>query len=386
MTKYNLSFLFSLILFLATSRVSCFENEQINWEKGKVYRVAGTGKAGYTGDNGPAIRAQLNGPAGLAIDKNDNIYVADLINCAIRKIDSTTKIISTVVGCGERGYAGDGGSAIKAKLNRPEGIFVDNKGDLYIADSGNHRIRKVEASTGIIKTIAGNGKAGFEGDDDSASKARLNHPAGVVVDSKGNVYVNDYGNDRIRKINRKGIITTYAGTGMPGYTGDGGPAIRASINDVYGLAIDKADNIYLIDSLNFAVRRVDSKTQIISTVVGKGRPGQIIDFILPTEAYLGGKPHIKGTIGSEVPHALDVDCLGNIFIADTGVKRIRMIDIQRNLIFTVAGNGVRAWSGDDGPAKEASLEVHGLRIDSRHRLFFVDFHHHLVRMIDFPLK
>jgi len=356
---YCLAFFFSILT------TPCLGIEKFSWEKGKVFCFAGTGEPGYTGDGGPARLARLNGPAGLAIDRDDNIYVADLINCVVRKIDGGTGIISTVAGSGESGFGGDGGPALRAKLNRPEGIFVDSEGALYIADSGNHRIRKVEPSTGIIKTIAGNGEAGYAGDNDSALKARLNNPAGVVVDSKGNVYFNDYGNDRIRKIDSRGIITTCAGTGMPGYSGDGGPATKAGINDVYGMAIDKNDNIYVIDSLNFAVRKIDSRTGFISTVVGKGKPGPVVEFASIQEAFLGGKSHAKGTIGSEVPHAIEVDSLKNIFVGETGPNRIRMIDALKNRIFTIAGNGERGWPGDDGLAKKASLEVHGLRMDSR---------------------
>jgi hypothetical protein len=312
--------------------------------------------------------------------------VADLINCVVRKIDIRTGTIMTVAGSGLKGYGGDGGRAALAKLNRPEGIFVDRKGNLYIADSGNHLIRKVDARTGIINTIAGNGEEGYGGDGGKAEKAMLNHPAGVVVDSHGNIYFNDYRNDRIRKVDTQGIISTCTGTGVPGYRGDGGPADKAAINDVYGLAIDKDDNLYLVDSLNFAVRKVAAATGIISTVVGKGRPGLGIEFSRVSDSFLGGQTHSKGTIGSEVPHAVEVDSQGNIFIGETGTHRIRMVHKSGQYLLTVAGTGQPGCSGDNGPARQADLEVHGLRTDSKGRLFFVDYIHHVIRVIEFPEK
>jgi DNA-binding beta-propeller fold protein YncE len=188
--------------------------------------------------------AQLNGPAGLAIDKDNNIFIAEMHNHVIRKIDARTRIITTVAGCGLKGFAGDDGLAVHAKFNGPLGVSVDTNGNIFIADFFNQRIRKVNARTGIINTIAGTGEAGYNGDEIQACEARLNYPAGVVEDSKGNVYFNDFKNERIRKICTDGMISTYAGTGICGYSGDLGVADEAQINGVYGLAIDKQDNIW----------------------------------------------------------------------------------------------------------------------------------------------
>ncbi len=225
------------------------------WFKAKIYKYAGTGIAGYSGDGGKSDVAKLNGPAGLAIDNDDNVFVAEIHNNIIRKIDAKTGIITTVVGCALNGFDGDGGLAICAKLNGPEGVYVDKDGNIYIADTYNQRIRMVDAQTGIISTIAGTGEAGYNGDNIKARKAKLNHPAGIVVDAKGNVYFNDYKNDRIRKIDQDGMISTYAGTGIYGYSGDGGPAYNGQINDVYGLGIDRNDSIYIMDK---GYKRVDT--------------------------------------------------------------------------------------------------------------------------------
>ena len=377
---------YSLLFLLLVLSESCKTAHNFDYENGRIFRFAGTGEPGYCGDGGPACSAKLNGPAGLAIDKENNIYVADLINCAVRKIDGRKGTILTIAGSGQKGYAGDGGPAASAKLNRPEGIFVDNKQNLYIADSGNHCIRKVDGMTGIINTIAGIGRKGYGGDGGKAKKAILNHPAGVAGDSQGNIYFNDYRNDRIRKIDNQGGISTFAGTGVPGYSGDGDQANQATINDVYGLAIDKEDNLYLIDSLNFAVRKIEAATGIISTLIGKGRPGPVVEFSSVSDSFIGGKPHPKGAIGSEVPHAIEIDSHGNLFIGETGTHRIRMANKNRQCLLTIAGSGNPGWTGDNGPARQANLEVHGLRIDSRGRLFFVDFIHHVIRVIEFPNK
>lgn len=342
-----------------------------DWLNNRVFAFAGNGKAGYSGDGSLAENARLNGPAGLAIDKENNVYVVEIFNNVVRKIDSKTKIITTVAGNGKNGFAGDEGPATQAMLNGPEGVYVDDSFNIYIADTYNHRIRKVDSKTGVISTIAGNGEAGYSGDGDDACKAKLDTPAGVVVDSKGNVYFNDYGNDRIRKVDKRGIISTFAGIGTHGYSGDGGPADRAMINDVYGLAVDKNDNVYIADSLNFAIRKVDSRTGIISTVIGKGKPGKVIEFEEISKSHLCGEAHKKGTTGGKVPHAVDVDKNGNIFIADTAVNRIRIADMSKNQVYTIVG------------ADGEGIAVHGLRADNKGNLYFVSFHNHIVGMVKF---
>lgn len=353
----------------------------INYLDGRVFTYAGNGQAGYTGDGCLAEKAQINGPAGLAIDKDNNVYVVEIFNNIVRKINGKTNIISTVVGCGENGFSGDGGVATKASLNGPEGVFVDNYLNIYIADTFNQRIRKVDARTGIINTIAGNGDVGYSGDGGMACEAKLNRPSGVVADTKGNVYFNDYGNDRIRKVDTKGNISTFAGIGLHGYSGDGGPATQAKINDVYGLAIDKYDNVYLVDSLNFAIRKVDAITGIISTIIGKGVPGQAIEFEEISKSYLCGQAHKKGTVGDKVPHAVDVDTDGNVLIGETAVNRIRIADISKNQVYTIAGTDEKVLNSC--LALNSRIGVHGLRVDSSGNLYFVDFHNHVVRVVKF---
>ncbi len=354
-----------------------------NWLKGIVHTFIGNDQAGYSGDGGIAKDALLNGPAGLAIDSKNNVYVVEILNNVVRKIDARTNIVSTVGGCGEGGFSGDGGLAVNAKLNGPEGVFVDSHDNIYIADTWNQRIRKIDSKSGIIKTIAGNGEDGFSGDGGDACSARLSRPSGVVVDSIGDVYFNDFNNDRIRMIDINGKISTFAGTGDFGFTGDGGLAEKAKINDVYGLAIDKLDNLYFVDSLNFAIRKINIHTKIISTVCGKGKPGEVVEFESIDHCHLGGIAHPKGTVGGSVPHGLDVNNEGYIFIADTGVNRIRVVDPFENQVYTIAGIGESGYSGHDRIALEAKINVHGVRVDLDNNIYFVDFHHHVVRKIIF---
>ncbi len=350
---------------------------------GKIYTIAGTGTPGYSGDGDQAEAAQLNGPAGLAIGKDDHVYIAEIHNNAVRKIDAITNTITTIAGCGVKGFGGDGGPATCAKLNGPQGVFIDKYGSIYIADTFNQRIRKVDAQTGRIETIAGCGETGYNGDGIPACVAKLHDPAGVVVDKKGNVYFNDYRNDRIRKVDTNGLISTFAGTGSKGYSGDGETADNAQINDVYGLGIDEEDNIFVMDSLNFAVRKIDAITNIITTIVGKGMPGPISEFEKVSDSYIGRVTHEKGTIGMEAPHAVEVSFDGNLLIADTGHYCIRMVDLRQDSVYTIAGNGENGYIGNNINALDASLCIHGLRMDSRNNLYFNDFVHHVVRVIRF---
>lgn len=351
---------------------------------GTISRFAGTSEAGFDGDGGPARSARLNGPAGLAIDHAGNVFIADLRNHAIRRVEVRTGVMTTVAGCGERGFAGDGGPATEGRLSAPEGVAVDADGNIYIADSGNQRIRKVHARTGTITTIAGTGLPGFDPAVQPAIRARLHHPSGVVADRAGSVYFNDYANDVIRRVDPAGIISTIAGTGKPGFSGDDGPAARAEINDVYGIALDRAGSLFFVDSLNFRVRRIDAATGIISTVLGDGPPGPVVEFAPVVEARLGGRAHAKGTIGSAVAHGVDVDSEGNVFVAETGLHRIRMLHRASGRFFTIAGCGTSGVAVEGQPAREAAIETHGVRVGPDGTLYSVDFQHHFVYAIRFP--
>ena len=250
---------------------------------GTITTIAGTGERRFGGDGGPAIQAQLDAPSGVVVDGAGNLYIADRANHRIRKVDSTGTI-TTLAGTGERGFGGDGGPASQAQLNFPTGVAVDEAGNLYIADLANHRIRKVD-STGTITTLAGTGERGFGGDGGPASQAQLNFPTGVAVDEAGNLYIADWSNARIRKVDGTGTITTIAGTGELGFGGDGGPAIQARLSLPYSVAVDGAGNLYIADQYNNRIRRVDS-TGTITTIAGTGERGFSGDSGPATQAQL----------------------------------------------------------------------------------------------------
>jgi sugar lactone lactonase YvrE len=324
----------------------------------RLYRLAGTGEARHSGDGGPAAAASLAGPAGLAVDHHGNVLIAELRHSAIRRVESSSRTIATVAGNGTDGFSGDGGPAIDAQLNRPEGVAADRFGNIYIADSGNDRIRRI-AADGTITTLAGGGREDPCRFDGAATAVRLKHPAGVVADTAGTVYFNDYGHDIVCAVTPDGRIRRAAGTGEPGYSGDGGEARQAMLNDVYGIGLDPGGNLYICDSLNFAIRKIAG-----------GR-------IATVAAGLSGTPHPKGTIGANVPHGVDADEHGAIFIADTAAHRL--IAVRGGQTRIVAGSGRPGTLAADGtPAHEADIEIHGVRLLPNGDAVFNDYRNNVV--------
>jgi hypothetical protein len=276
-------------------------------------------------------------------------------------------MISTVAGNGIGGDSGDGGAATAAQLWDPRGVAVDAAGKLYIADSGRHRIRKVTPD-GIITTVAGNGIEGYSGDGGAATAASLRWPYGVAVDATGNLYIADADNHRIRKVTQDGIITTVAGNGIGGYSGDGGAATAASLYYPRDVAVDAAGNLYIADSDNHRIRKVTS-AGIITTVAGKGTGGYSGDGGAATSASLLW------------PHGVAVDATGNLYIADKNNNRIRKVT-PSGIISTVAGNGAYGYSGDGGPATAASLQwPHGVAVDAAGNLYIADTSNHRIRKV-----
>jgi sugar lactone lactonase YvrE len=323
---------------------------------GVITTLAG---GGYSlGDNGPAIGAQLSFPQGVAVDSGGNLYIADNNNARIRKVSNG--VITTVAGTGiiggfANGFSGDNGPATSAQLAFPAGVAVDSAGDIYIADNNNLRIRKV--SNGIITTVAGNGTYGFSGDNGPATSAQLVYPQGVAVDSAGNFYIAEA--NRIRKVSN-GVITTVAGTsGFPGgFSGDNGPATSAQLSNPAGLAVDSAGNLYIADTGNNRIRKVANG--VITTVAGGG-------------ASLGDNgPATSAQLSS--PNGVALDFAGNLYIADAANGRIRKV--SNGMIGTVAGGG--SSLSDSGPATDAALGVDGLALDSAGNVYFSDNTHILV--------
>ena len=319
---------------------------------GVITTLAGDGARGYGGDNGPAGSAQFNSPAGLAVDSAGNVYIADQGNYRIREVSQG--IVTTVAGNGYQSFSGDNGPAASAQFWNPAGIAADSAGNLYIADSGNNRIREI--SHGIIASVVGDGAAGFGGDNGPATAAHLNDPGSIAVDSAGNLYIADTGNNRVRKVSQ-GVITTVAGRGSPtSSNGDGGPATSASLfaRDV---AVDSAGNLYISDSTDDRIREVSQG--IIDTVAGDG-----------TSNYGGdGGPGISAQLSN--PLGVAVDAAGNLYIADAGNNRIRKL--SNGIITTMAGTGTLGFSGDNGPATGAELYApQGIALDAAGNLYITN--------------
>jgi sugar lactone lactonase YvrE len=331
---------------------------------GVIRTIAGSGAQSYSGDGGAATAAALNGPNGVNVDSRGNVYIADSINHRIRKVSAATGIITTIAGTGTPGYSGDGGPATSAQLYFPFGVALDGSGNVYISDFGNSRIRKVSAVTGLIATIAGTGAPGYSGDGGAATAAQL-YTYGIAVDDIGNVYAADAGNQRVRMISSTtGVITTIAGTGVPGYSGDGGAATAAQLNDPVMVAVDGSGNVYVADKTNNRIRMISAATGLITTIAGTGTAGFGGDGGAATAAQLFQ------------PVGIGVDASGNVYFTDTQNSRVRKIGVATGVITTIAGTGVYGYAGEGGSAN-------GLAVDRSGNVYVCDLVNNRIRFIDF---
>lgn len=327
---------------------------------GVITTVAGDGSLGVSsGDGGPATSAGIGGPAGVALDSAGNLYIADSIHSVIRKVN-TAGIISTYAGGGEPTGVGDGGAATQANLfligtQAHTGIAIDKAGNLYIADSGHSRVRKVDTE-GIISTVAGNGSSGFSGDGGAATTAQLNIPSGVAVDSAGNLYICDQGNGRIRKVNTAGTISTVVGSGNGFTLGDGGPATSGQLANPIDVAVDSAGNLYIADAGNDKIRKVTNG--VINSILSEGF------------GNCGGPlPAASSDVGMAV--SLVLDSAGDLFIADHFSNCIHELDTAGTVV-TVAGGGANN-PGNGLPATMAMLiQPAGVALDSAGNLYIAD--------------
>jgi sugar lactone lactonase YvrE len=361
--------------------------------------IAGNGIWGYSGDGGPATSASLNTPQAVALDSIGNLFIADGFNYRIRKV-TPDGIISTVattakfdfitdlvadgtgnlyavdavndcvwrigrdgastrvVGNGQAGYSGDGGPATSATLNGPSALTFDRAGNLYVADYGNNRIRRVGLD-GIISTVAGNGTYGFSGDGGLATNARLARPYGVAVDIDRNLYIGDTGNNRIRVVNPQGIISTVAGDGFQRFFGDGSSPLKVSFFFPRGLAFDDQGNLLVADEGNLRIRRIALGVSV-TTLAGNGRFRETPDGTAATKAYLFA------------PQGIAFDRAGSLYISDTANDLIRKLNADGS-VQRVAGTGVRSVGGDNKPARDAGLNIpRGIAFAPNGEVFYVN--------------
>ncbi|MFE9898701.1 NHL repeat-containing protein [Streptomyces sp. NPDC005529] len=329
----------------------------------RLTTVAGSGDQGFNGDNRPATTAQLFYPRGVAVDVHGTLYIADTENHRVRKVD-TGGTITTVAGTGEEGFNGDEQPATTAQLKSPRGVAVDVHGTLYIADTYGHRVRKVDTE-GIITTVAGTGEEGFNGDEQPATTAQLCYPCAVAVDVHGTLYIADMENHRVRKVDTGGTITTVAGTGEEGFSDDGRPATAADLLSPRGVAVDVHGNLYIADMYDHRVRRVDAEGTI-TTVAGTGEEGFNGD----------GQPATTAQLWS--PGAVAVDIHGTLYIADRQNRRVRKVDAH-GTITTVACTGEEeGHSVGDG---EPMTRPECLAFDSQGNLYIADTDGHRIRRV-----
>ena len=310
---------------------------------------------GYSGDGGPGSLAQLNHPNSLSLDSNGNLFIADVVNNRIRKLNTTGQI-STFAGTYNPDFAGDGAAAELAHLAYPYGVAIDDLGQAFIADTLNHRIRKVNVN-GIINTFAGTGVQGDSGDGSNATMAEIDTPYAMAVDKTGNLYFTEFDGHRIRMVNSAGIITTIAGTGVPGYSGDDGPATLASIDTPYGIVLDSIGNIYFSDSGNHRIRKID-KNGVITTYANN----------------------------IALPDGLVFDNSGNLYIADPATNRVLKMNTDKR-IFVLAGTGTAGFSGDGGPSEMAKLNgPSDVAVDSSGNVYIADNDNHRVRKVETDIQ
>ena len=288
---------------------------RVDKASGIVTTVAGNCELGYSGDGGSAIQATMQEPYSLQVDQNNgDIYIVDRLNAVVRKVDAASGIITTVAGTGEVGYSGDGGPGNQAMFREPNDCFLDGKGGLLIADIQDQRIRRLDLATGIVTTVAGNGEKERTGDGKPALEASFLGARAVCLDSKGNMYVAEREGNGVRKVDTNGLMSTIAGNGERGYEGDGGPALTATWGSPKALRCDAQDNIIVVDTENHAIRRIDAVTGVVTTIAG-GRLGGEGDGGAATDAAM------------DRPHGCGIDTDGNIYIADSNNHRVRVVGV-----------------------------------------------------------
>jgi streptogramin lyase len=338
--------------------------------EGAVTTIAGNGKAEYTGDGGAASEAGVGGPFGVVIGPDEALYICETTNHVVRRLDRRTGTLTTVAGSGRKGYDGDGGPATRAKLNEPYEVRFDSGGHMFFVEMRNHVVRRVDAKTGVISTVAGNGTQGFSGDGGPATKATLSNPHSIVLDADGHLYICDIGNHRIRRVDAKtGVITTFAGTGERKPTSDGAPLAGTPLNGPRALDIAPDGTLYLALREGNAVYRIDPKSKTLHHVAGTGKQGYTGDGGPAKTAQLAG------------PKGVAIGPDGDIYLADTESHTIRVIRKKTGVIETVIGDG-RRGDGPDGDPERCRLDrPHGVYVDREGRVYVGDSNNNKVRLL-----
>ena len=336
-----------------------------------ITSAAGTGERGFAGDGGSAVAARLNGPFDIGFDPSGNLYFSDTFNHRIRRVDGRTGVITTVAGNGAAGYAGDGGPATAAAFNEPYGIAVDRNGTIYVADRHNHCVRRIDAATGIVTTFAGNGRSGCSGDGGPAAEAGLVEPNGLGFDAaERRLFIADVADHRVRVVDlATGRIATFAGTGEAAHTGDGGRAAAAGVFGARAVKVAPDGTVYILERQGSTLRRVEPQTGNIETVAGTGARG-----------YAGDGGPARAAV-FDAPKEFTLATGGDILIVDTENHAIRRIAAATGIVETIAG-GRKGPQGDGGPATEAGLgRPHGAAIGPDGAIYIGDTENHRIRKL-----
>lgn len=338
------------------------------WARGQIIATYAGGGTNGLGDGGVATAAQIYDPNGLTLDTKGNLFITENLGNRVRKVDSSN-IIFTVAGNGTGGYSGDGGLADTSRVWQPTGVACDHAGNIYIADEHNSRIRRIDVNTGIISTVAGTGIDGYSGDGGPATNAQLYAPLAICFDRWGSMYISDMVNARIRKVDTQGIITTIAGNGTSGSSGDGGPATAAQLWMPYGLAVDSFGNLFIADEGSNKIRKV-AANGIITTIAGNG--GNVFNG-----------DSISAISASINPIAIAINSIGEILLVDNHNNRIRKVD-SLGIIHTVVGSGGNGNSGDGGPAILAEIgNPGGIALDECDNIYVSQVNSPRIRKITF---
>jgi DNA-binding beta-propeller fold protein YncE len=336
-----------------------------------ITTAVGTGERGFAGDGGPAARALLNGPFDIGFEPGGNLYFSDTFNHRIRRVEARTGIITTVAGSGEAGHAGDGGPATTAAFNEPYGIAVDHAGNIYVADRRNHCVRRIDRSSGVVTTFAGNGGAGFGGDGGPAARAGMVEPNGLAFDpDQRRLFIADVADNRVRVVDLAlGTIATFAGSGEAAHSGDGGPAAAAGVWGARAVKVAPDGRVYILERQGSSLRAVEPRSGVISTVAGTGARGY------------GGDGGPAQAAVFDAPKEMTIGPGGDLLIVDTENHAIRRIDIEGGTVDTIAG-GRKGSGGDGGPAREAGLgRPHGIAVASDGALYIGDTENHRIRKL-----